>query len=43
MMLCMEWNAYAHVSCNASAHASLTLGVLQYQIFFIERMCTFEK
>jgi hypothetical protein len=35
MMLCMEWNAYAHVSCNASAHASLTLGVLQYQNFLL--------
>jgi hypothetical protein len=30
MMLCMEWNAYAHVSCNASAYASLIPGVLHF-------------
>jgi hypothetical protein len=31
----MECNTYAHVSCNASAHASLTPGVLQYQHFLL--------
>jgi hypothetical protein len=32
MMHYIEWNAYAHVSCNAIAHASLTPRVLHNQV-----------
>jgi hypothetical protein len=32
----MEWNAHAHISCNASAHANLTPMVLQRPTYCLE-------